>query len=93
MSVVSQQGGIGTLAHQTYAGYSGDVRPIPTVPDASLFEIDTRRVFVWHDSAWHFHAGPVESHDMTGPALLSELRKIRFGLETYLGSELPDPGE
>lgn len=92
MSAQQQQQGIGTLAYPYYRVMSSDEKPRPDGPDATLFEVDTRREFVWAAGQWWFFrelAGPAQGDDIQ-TSILSELRKIRSFLEVFAGP-ISDP--
>ncbi len=93
MSVVLQSTGIGTLAYPFYTGESTDVKPIPTTEDATFYELDTRRRFVWKNREWRFSDAPADisaAFSASLEPLLKELRTIRRGLELVLNHEIPD---
>lgn len=97
-----------STAAPRYAGLSSDEKPTPatqggaSVEAGSTFlEEDTGRVFRWDGSRWaraavaEGGAGALDADAAPAwaGALLTELRKIRRGIETALGTVIPDPGE
>jgi hypothetical protein len=52
------QQGVGTLAHPFYTGVSSDDKPALDVPDATAFELDTRREYIWRRNAWYLFREP-----------------------------------
>ncbi|OGG44105.1 MAG: hypothetical protein A3F84_27735 [Candidatus Handelsmanbacteria bacterium RIFCSPLOWO2_12_FULL_64_10] len=100
MAVVLQTSGIGGLAYPFYTGLSSDEKPIATDlsnadADATFYELDTRREFVWKDRAWMLRAAPDQGIDYSDALgeIAKELRRIRFGFEIYLKTDFPDPDE
>lgn len=86
MPYVRQQSGIGTLAHPFYVGDSWDDKPEPTDANATLFEVDTRRTFVWRNRQWALLNEPkpeVEDENLSVVLLsgiLSEIKSLRLGM-------------
>ena len=85
----------GSPAWPVYKCLSTEERPRPTVADATLYELDTRRWYVWHAGDWYLFSEPgstSRTEELLGQ-LIGETRKIRIGLEHMLGSEIHDTGE
>lgn len=96
MAVVLEHAG----QFRRFVGESTHEKPVPTseytIAAGTLFlETDTRRLFLWNGTGWGFY------QELPGPqpdasvwtAILGELRRIRFGIETVLQQKIPDPGE
>lgn len=103
MAVVLQPSGVGNLASPYYTALSSDQKPIPSGDRATLLELDTGNEYVYAGAEWYLFrrlglTSPAANDETALQAqllglILSELRKIRRGVEAALGTEILDPGE
>lgn len=91
--------GLSTDAKPVPGAIDADGNQVPAFPPGSLFrETDTRRLYAWSGSDWDFQSeqprpGPDLTQNEAFLSILSELRRIRLGLEIALQTDIPDPGE
>lgn len=71
--------GIGTLAYPQYVGLSHMARPVLGEQEsAALYELDTRRIYVWFAGEWRLH------YDPPTDASIDVLLEIRDALKEIL---------
>lgn len=83
MPFTIQQAGVGGLAHPVYVGESIDPRPLPSGENATLFETDSRRTFVWRNGHWNLWNEPVAAQEVSPnllAELLTEMKALRLGM-------------
>lgn len=74
-----------------YTGASSDSKPTNVGEQSRYLETDTGRTYTFIAGNWVPQTAQPVTDDTIGAAILSELRKIRFGLERWLNDEFVDP--
>ncbi len=77
MAVTRQIAGISTLAYPFYVGKSTDPKPTLTVADATFYELDTQRYYVWKTDTWYLF-----SDAAAVAALATQIAALRDDLAT-----------
>lgn len=94
MAVQLRAQGVGGLAYPFYTALSDDLKPCPSVDNATLYELDTGRTFVWCSDCWWPLATPPQAQPAAAAGgasdtaavcaalgeVLAELRALRAGM-------------